>query len=912
MNLEVEFFSLSIRAIRIAPVAVWLACLAVCPGQDYKANGFMWATPPAIGRDLIPGDMPTDVRKEVERLYGDDATVTLAAVNALAAMGPRAAPAAPFLAGMLEGHFGEDIPNAAGHALIKIGKGAVDSVNMALSATGSEGRRRAAYIVGRIGDERSIEPLLDSFAARLGNMPQLGALRSIGDPARQHVFSALKSGNPGTRQAAVRAIVAFSTIGIGHRFLANDGGGGIPVPAGWRSQPVVDALLGALADENRDVRIAALESLATVASSCEDAAVPLSEPLRAVLRDQDKDVRLGALRVAALTRSDDRIGVLAEATADPEPSVREQSFKQLALFKDDRALDLIAKATNSTDPRIRHLAVRTLASSTQPRFVPLLTALLDSSDANTRKDAMVGLGKLRATNIEERLLKMLDDPAAPVRIAALLAIGRCGGKNGAEALIRLAKSKDPTIRYESAWALSERYMDRLGPNRLPPSDDRSGLLPLPDSSQDAFPYVAVRAFMLDLLEGPYSDLHSVAVTLIFAEQNQRGVSDRELIAALNSPEGSGVRSALEYMRRSRAVPDKRFLEPLRRVAALDLLAKMGDTETVLRHCAAMMSNDSSHVGCTAVGILNQLGDAGLDMLLRHLGDPREDVRSQVASALASRMDNPLVNKSVRAGAGSADPNLRSGALQIVSPAQNANVSPELFAKSIRSNILDPEDPNRRKLVKMGAAATPVLLALLKDGNADVRAAAAAILGETGDRSAVPALVAALDDKAASVRARAVETLGRLGDRQTAATLVKAAGDRDPAVGEVALTALSTLNAPAATEALIGAMSSNDWRLRRAAAEELGRRANDRAAAPLIRAVEKDPHWSVRRAAADSLGRTGNIACAPALIAALRDDHWFVRYAAHQSLQALAGREPAADPDAWRAWWEQNRKTTPTQ
>ena len=60
------------------------------------------------------------------------------------------------------------------------------------------------------------------------------------------------------------------------------------------------------------------------------------------------------------------------------------------------------------------------------------------------------------------------------------------------------------------------HMDRLGPKRLPSSDDRLGLLPLPDPPQDTFPYVAVRALMLDLLEGPYNDLHSVAVTLIFA------------------------------------------------------------------------------------------------------------------------------------------------------------------------------------------------------------------------------------------------------------------------------------------------------------------------------------------------------------------------------------------------------------
>ena len=54
------------------------------------------------------------------------------------------------------------------------------------------------------------------------------------------------------------------------------------------------------------------------------------------------------------------------------------------------------------------------------------------------------------------------------------------------------------------------------------------------------------------------------------------------------------------------------------------------------------------------------------------------------------------------------------------------------------NILDGTDSNRRKLIGLGPEATPAVLILLKDKSADARAAAIAILGEIGDKSALPA------------------------------------------------------------------------------------------------------------------------------------------------------------------------------
>ena len=71
-----------------------------------------------------------------------------------------------------------------------------------------------------------------------------------------------------------------------------------------------------------------------------------------------------------------------------------------------------------------------------------------------------------------------------------------------------------------------------------------------------------------------------------------------------------------------------------------------------------------------------------------------------------------------------------------------------------------------------------LMAALKDGEAVVRAAAAAALAQMGNAQAGPDLLILLRDRARNVRVAAVAALGHLGDPQAIAMMAELTNDRE--------------------------------------------------------------------------------------------------------------------------------------
>jgi len=252
-----------------------------------------------------------------------------------------------------------------------------------------------------------------------------------------------------------------------------------------------------------------------------------------------------------------------------------------------------------------------------------------------------------------------------------------------------------------------------------------------------------------------------------------------------------------------------------------------------------------------------------------------------------------------------------------------------------------------------------LLFALKDGDAEVRSAAARGLGRLRDRRAVEPLVEMLRDPAPLARAAAAEALGQLGDVQAINWLVWLLRDTEPdvrsrasqslkqlgwrpendaeralqsvatgnlrqaatlgaeAIGPLvellrsgsqekqlgAIRALGDMDDPAAVQPLLETLRKSDSALRIAALGALERFAAP-AAFDAVERLLKDRHPGVRAAAVETLAKCDGTCAVPGLIRALKDSSWEVRRAAVEILGALG--EPAAVDGLCRALNDKDR------
>jgi hypothetical protein len=390
---------------------------------------------PSLDKETIPPDMPAAVRGLVLQLYSDSVGQIVAAERALGDLGPAAVAAAPYLASMLPGHFSVAEANGAAGALVRIGKGAFAAVAVAAYSPSGETRWRATLALAAIDPVRAPPVILEIFAAGRGRDQELVALRKCGQAGLDCVLEALRSPDAGKRRAAAGALVAFSTVGLRCRGLdGHSGTGDAPAPV-EDTQMVVDLLLRAVGAAEAEVRLAALQSLARVASAA-DRKLPLAAGLRAALKDADAGIRREAVGVVLLADDDalTRAEALKPLTADPDPDTRGAAVT---------ALGALAGAPS--------------------RCVPLLTGLLKDPSPAIREKAALALSQLRVGEAEGPLLETLTDEYRPLRLAAAKALATVSGKAGVQALIELARSEpDPAVRLEAVLSLAALYEGYCG------------------------------------------------------------------------------------------------------------------------------------------------------------------------------------------------------------------------------------------------------------------------------------------------------------------------------------------------------------------------------------------------------------------------------------------------------------------
>ena len=221
-------------------------------------------------------------------------------------------------------------------------------------------------------------------------------------------------------------------------------------------------------------------------------------------------------------------------------------------------------------------------------------------------------------------------------------------------------------------------------------------------------------------------------------------------------------------------------------------------------------------------------------------------------------------------------------------------------------LSDPDADVRRSaadaLAQIGPAAkkvVPPLVKLLEHPTPDVRSSAAGVLGQFGAeaRDASPRLVELVSDPDADVRRSATNALGQIGPaaKKVVPPLVKLLEHPTPDVRSSAAGVLGQFGAEArdASPRLVELVSDPDVGVRRSAAVALGQiglAARD--AVPQLAEFLSDPDAGVRRSAAVALGRFGPEAkdTAPELAELVSDPDADVRRSAANALGQI---RPAA-------------------
>jgi HEAT repeat protein len=228
-----------------------------------------------------------------------------------------------------------------------------------------------------------------------------------------------------------------------------------PVPA-----ELVDALLQAVDDDHKKVRIEAIYTLGVIGSASRpnlsDAAVAR---LLKALDHYDPAVRAGAARVVGRLRVKSAGDGLLKAVNDSKAEVRYAAIRALGEIRDERAIQALSEQLSYYGRgEGAWSALDALARIAHPSSVPLFKARLTDKDPHLRRAAVEGLARAGdAASVEPFVIDVNQDESEMVRAAMAFALCKKGHVSFLGRLIDLSDA-DPL-----APQLQEYFID-LGPS----------------------------------------------------------------------------------------------------------------------------------------------------------------------------------------------------------------------------------------------------------------------------------------------------------------------------------------------------------------------------------------------------------------------------------------------------------------
>jgi HEAT repeat protein len=226
---------------------------------------------------------------------------------------------------------------------------------------------------------------------------------------------------------------------------------------------LVDALLQAVDDENKKVRVEAIYTLGVIGSGAplkmSDAAVAR---LLKALDHYDAAVRAGAARVVGRLQVKSAGDALLKAVNDSNAEVRYASIRALGEIRDERAIQALTEQLTYYGRGEGALAaLDALARIAHPSSVPIFKTRVTDKDPEFRRAAVEGLARAGdLASVEPFVQAVNQDDSEMVRVAMSFALCKQGHAPFAARMIDYADSDDLAPQLQG-------YFLELGPSVVP-------------------------------------------------------------------------------------------------------------------------------------------------------------------------------------------------------------------------------------------------------------------------------------------------------------------------------------------------------------------------------------------------------------------------------------------------------------
>lgn len=437
---------------------------------------------------------------------------------------------------------------------------------------------------------------------------------------------------------------------------------------------------------------------------------------------------------------------------------------------------------NATDPGVREEAAVSLLSMDYPDALPtVLDRLRHAPDPAVRISMIQAVAFVRDHRCFGQLLDAIEDPEPKVREQAAQALARFTQKQEALAITRKAAGVGPEAQQLLYRALGEGLAVSAVPallDGLAASDEQ-----VRTAAWDALERISGRDLPLDVEQWrKWWEANSQKTREDILEDHLLAMSAR-----LESRSGE-----LQSLQEQQTELMKLVQSPQTETPQ-QLLNALGSQHSVVKQYAAVRLAGLSDEQLAGVRIDDR---NSYSVLAEALDDPSEQVRQNVLRFVL-RVEGDYRPRLVRKALSDTSPAVLSLAIGAV----EAGMGPEVTS---RLQELLAQSPY-----------------------AEVREAAAGMLGKIGSQDSAPALMTALDDQAENVRWFAVEGLRKLAAVQAVPRICEMLQkDRSARVREVAASALGELGQPAGIPALRMALDDASDRVRQKAVAALLALATD--------------------------------------------------------------------------------------